>query len=743
MGGCSWASSTGLRRGPRLVVVCLASFWIIFTFVRVLHHGGFPALAAQVNTKTADNTAFSIPALEVNTKKDNRGHHTVPGEDSTLARQLEFLVNQSILDECDLDGAPTCVPPAPFFPPFLPETPPSLPLKCAPRVSTVDEAGVLHLTPSVFCRGVAKASDLVRVTEIEPHRLHHKKKRRMEPLPANASFGSLRFDVRDAEYISVQCARHRTEFHTIAQVRRRGANGEADTKRVRGRTSDSLHLLALGLDSASRQQLRRYMPQTLNYLRSAHLQHGMTVFEFPLQNIVADGTTGNMLALLAGQPEISLPDSRRSNPNASFVDDYPWIWQPGMLASHYRTGFFEHPMMGMFSLRLKGFRRAPADHFMWPLYTAPGYGRDGAVECENLPESIDLSHRSALDHTRSLTQAYDAVGLRFAGVSFFKIAHGPYGHFAILDGDLLRWFAELAAAGATSMKGKLKGKGKPGQQQGTDGVLSRSAVFLFGDHGMRYGAYRGTPAGSTEERQPLAILLMPTAWLKRHPAAHAALRTNQRRLTTLYDFHATFLELGGVHSHAWDAKQSPKSVGRSLLRPIPTNRTCAGAQIPMHHCMCTKWREVNTLTSNALAIETVDASKGVVKEFNSRLALRPRGVICANLSLGVIEAFQMLAPDSGALQFVKTDGDGRRVARSSAEAEANFFLSELRRAQSVKFKVQFTTVPGNGRFEVHAILDPSTKKVAVTGEISRLNTYGEPCTGITAELRPLCYRGDA
>jgi Protein of unknown function (DUF229) len=767
-----------LAIGLRLVGVCVLSMWIVASGV-VMHRGRstgnmvpgsardqqqphpdlITVLRARLASKDDENAALrtllsKVPKngeMSATGREGERGSglregsrhadaeaRRVASVNSPLAHQPEFLVNQSFaLDEWGLDGAPTCFPPAPFFPTFLPEKPPTLYPRCAPRVSHVDATGVLHVDPVVFCRGGAAADAFkLRVTEIEPHRLRHKQRRLIEPLPAlNASLSGLRFDVREAEYVRVQCANQRTEFHTRAQVRRR--DGRSKSKSGRRKRNDDLHLLALGLDSASRQQLRRFMPQTLNYLRNAHLQDGMTVFEFPLQNIVADGTTGNMLALLTGQAETSLPESRRSNPNATFVDDYPWIWQPGTLAPRYRTGFFEHPAMGMFSRRLKGFLRPPADHFMWPLFTAPGFTLNGAANCENLPKFADLSHRFAHDHVRALAQAYDAADLRFAGVSFTKIAHGPYEHFGILDGDLPRWFAELAAAGATP---KTSPKGNPGRHKG-DGVLSRSAVLLFGDHGMRYGSYRRTPAGRAEERQSLAVLLMPTKWLKRHPAAHAALRTNQRRLTTLYDFHATLLDLGG---HPKVATQGSASLGLSLLQPIRANRTCVDAHIPMHHCMCTNWREVNTSLSESLARATVDVSTRVVEVFNALLARRPKGVTCADLSLGVTESFQMLAPDTSALQFVKADEEGRGGGKSSAMAEANFFLSELSARNSnsrgaVEFKVQLTTVPGNGRFEVHAILDPATNQVAIPGEFSRLNEYGEPCTGITAELGPLCY----
>jgi hypothetical protein len=99
-------------------------------------------------------------------------------------------------------------------------------------------------------------------------------------------------------------------------------------------------------------------------------------------------------------------------------------------------------------------------------------------------------------------------------------------------------------------------------------------------------------------KNPLLAMLLPR-WLEdKYPEAAAALRKNEQRLVTGYDFHTTMhhlLHLG--ESRAPPAEQYPQwqaagnvteSVrwGVSLLAEVPTGRSCDDAGVPPEFCQC-------------------------------------------------------------------------------------------------------------------------------------------------------------
>jgi arylsulfatase A-like enzyme len=48
-------------------------------------------------------------------------------------------------------------------------------------------------------------------------------------------------------------------------------------------------------------------------------------------------------------------------------------------------------------------------------------------------------------------------------------------------------------------------------------ILENTIVFLFADHGSRYGPMRATLQGKLEERLPLQIISLPKSFVERFP----------------------------------------------------------------------------------------------------------------------------------------------------------------------------------------------------------------------------------
>ena len=127
--------------------------------------------------------------------------------------------------------------------------------------------------------------------------------------------------------------------------------------------------------------------------------------------------------------------------------------------------------------------------------------------------------------------------------------------------------------------------------------LNNTILVLASDHGMAYGTYSRTNAGSIESRMPLLYFVFPEWFFKRFSKAIENMKTNTMRLTSAFDLHETLLDLADLRSitdqaletrertRTWTSKMK-KSRGQSLFLPVPVNRTCELAGIPDEWCIC-------------------------------------------------------------------------------------------------------------------------------------------------------------
>lgn len=102
----------------------------------------------------------------------------------------------------------------------------------------------------------------------------------------------------------------------------------------------------------------------------------------------------------------------------------------------------------------------------------------------------------------------------------------------------------------------------------------------------------------TEHKIPMLAMLLPRWVEERYPAAAAALRKNEQRLVSGYDFHTTLHHL----LHLGESAQPPQKQyaawaaagnvtdkvrwGVSLLDEVPAGRSCSDAGVPAEWCQC-------------------------------------------------------------------------------------------------------------------------------------------------------------
>ncbi|KAL3313074.1 hypothetical protein Ciccas_008329 [Cichlidogyrus casuarinus] len=134
----------------------------------------------------------------------------------------------------------------------------------------------------------------------------------------------------------------------------------ADRERKATSLSDHMNVLLIGMDSTSRDELQGYLPKTYTFLKQE-----FDVY-FDKANIVGDGTTAHMLALLTGLFEHEFPESRREfltkenkplidNNHQTVLDRLQWLWKDFETIG-YKTHYAEDtPIYGTFQYRLVGF----------------------------------------------------------------------------------------------------------------------------------------------------------------------------------------------------------------------------------------------------------------------------------------------------------------------------------------------------------------------------------------------------
>ncbi|XP_071798043.1 uncharacterized protein [Asterias amurensis] len=432
-----------------------------------------------------------------------------------------------------------------------------------------------------------------------------------------------------------------------------------------------LNVVMLGLESTSRMNFFRQLPETYQLLSS------FNTIVFEGYNIVADATKGALIPLLTGKTELELPEVRQGEVNSEYVDTYPLIWND-FAKNGYATMFAEDwPGIATFNLRLNGFDKQPTDHYMRNLWNA--------ANTEKHCLGSKPVHKVMLDYLLDYMTVYKDTP-HFAFSFLVGLTHANINPLKLMDGDLY-WF--LADAKFYNL-------------------LNNTILLMFGDHGSRYSQIRQTLQGKLEERLPFMSMTVPHWFHRRHPELYRKLKLNSQRLMTPFDVHETLKSV--LHLDVTPADVSQRGI--SFFNEIPEKRTCTDAHIDAHWCSCLTWEP-------ASSEKTKQAAGALIKIINKKTE-RVRDK-CAKLKLSMVLHAQQMVPNQKVLRFTKTDDHNQRLASFSNGSTVN--VTEL----PILFQVTVETLPGNGLFEgTIKVLPQSTAGIFVyetSGDISRINKY--------------------
>lgn len=455
-----------------------------------------------------------------------------------------------------------------------------------------------------------------------------------------------------------------------------------------------MNVLMFGLDSMSHLSYQRKLPKTYKYLQElgAVIMNGY--------NIVGDATTAALIPMLTGKTEMELPEARKNIWDSDVVDVYPLVWKK-FKEQGYVTMFGEdEPSIGVFNLRLNGFRDQPTDHYMRPFWQAlwdTELRRGSPRFCTGKVPN----HMYLLNYMKDFFTKYHNVS-KFAFMFGSELTHWDNNPGEYMDED----FVELL----TFLK--------------NDGHLENTVLIVFADHGARYSKVRYTVQGKMEERLPMMSLTFPKWFRAKHPKLFRNLKENADKLTTPFDIHETLLDILDLRRS--ESLPKLKRRGISLLQQVPPERTCYDADIQVHWCTCLKQLELDA--QDKYVQKSITALVSFINKKTKRLRK-----LCAELRFVKLHYAYLLVPNEKVLMFLHSSDDDNRVAN---------FTSNIK-VDHAHFQITIETVPNHGLYESTVQVNmTSGEYTVIETEISRLDMYGSQPACVQEkypDLRKYCY----
>lgn len=370
----------------------------------------------------------------------------------------------------------------------------------------------------------------------------------------------------------------------------------------KNRASDSkpLNFMIVGIDSVSRQNMRRYMPETFRYLT-----HDLGALDFMGYNKVADNTDPNITPILTGlkaehflSHNTSCYKFQKDN-----LDECPFIWK-NFSSMGYVTVYAEDaPNMGLYHFHKIGFVQEPTDYYIRPyiMVSEKEIGHLGKTNhmCQGRRQSPEVIYDHALRALNSFQKDVPVFGYFWTA----STTHGENKLSAALDLPTVSFFRNFVKKG-----------------------YNNNTVMLFiSDHGMRFGGIRSTYLGALEERLPFVMMLFPPWFRKVYPDTWRNLQINRRRLINNYDLHLTIVDILGEFYAESSNPETYFGIGQSLFLEVPQNRTCESCGIPSHYCACQTSSNISTKDKTV-----IEGANFIVKNLNHGISENPK---CAHLDL--------------------------------------------------------------------------------------------------------------
>jgi Protein of unknown function (DUF229) len=432
------------------------------------------------------------------------------------------------------------------------------------------------------------------------------------------------------------------------------------------RMKEKPNVVVLGLDSVSRLNFYRQMPETMKLLNQ------LGAIELQGYSKVEDNTYPNLIPVLTGLNFTELNHECVPTENSTY-DNCPIVWNE-FKKRGFKTLFAEDSQyLGLFNYERGGFQQVPVDlyprnYFLDLENSVADYKRSTAAVCLGQHRTLDVF----LDYVKRVTEVYRNESL-FAFLWSCASTHDFFESVRSVDSTIRELVLDLKR---------------------TD-YLNNTVLVLMSDHGLRFGGFRSTYQGMIEERQPFLYMVAPDWYRAMYPRAFENFRINSKRLTTHFDLHETLKDLSNPASLSDDAivrrttelnTLTTLPRGISLFLPISETRTCQLAGIDHHWCTCHEQKKLKITSSRALV-----AAQAIVRHINKLLAKYPQ---CKKLELNRI-----------------------------TDANLNYIKSVDSSCKISDIVMSLETLPGLATFEGTVRVDRN-HDTTLMGPVSRTNKYG-------------------
>lgn len=198
-----------------------------------------------------------------------------------------------------------------------------------------------------------------------------------------------------------------------------------------------LNVLIFGFDSTSNAMFQRKLPKTYDYLKNQ-----LDAYFFNGYSAIGDGTTPILTALLTGKFINELVKDKKSKTHED-LNLWPWIMKDYARHGYVSLYAEDDQKIAAFNIRMDGFRKPPADHYMRPFWLAlEDHKLRKDKRKHKFPDNnlaclgSEALHNITLNYLYSMFNAYPTTPkFGFAFMSY--LSHGIPDKLSYADNDVL------------------------------------------------------------------------------------------------------------------------------------------------------------------------------------------------------------------------------------------------------------------------------------------------------------------
>ena len=366
------------------------------------------------------------------------------------------------------------------------------------------------------------------------------------------------------------------KFRKKPQAESRALSYQRQTQKTEQK---KLVILLLTIDSVSRRHFFRKLPEsvrTLNHLNNETYQ----VFDFKIHNVIGDNSGANQVPVFQGSRQVVYAGNKDLDGTTEGLYHGDALKGTSLVSYLKDRGYVS--LMGFefcqkYVLEYMG-DKPDVDHLVGNLFCgARKYGGFNFEKSALGQRCLGpkMSHYYPLEYIKDFTKGYSKAN-QFIYMHLTAGHEATGNHIQTLDEDLSEFLESYLSA--------VKDLGM------------EAAVFLHGDHGMRYGEWYKSEPAFQEHRLPALFFIGSKSLLDRVSGSYDTLDHNTERLVSKLDIHLTIKHLAGVSLgytedelgsfyYNWKVNSLRNSVSL-LFEKITNFRDCLDAMVPNYWCSC-------------------------------------------------------------------------------------------------------------------------------------------------------------